>query len=45
MLDDQSSIKVAQYYTQLPDKKLLAEKLQKAIIVAREHYVEKTALK
>ena len=45
ILDDQSSIKVAQYYTQLPDKKLLAEKLQKAIIVAREHYAERNVLK
>ena len=45
ILDDQSSIKVAQYYTQLPDKKLLAEKLQKAIIVAREHYAERNILK
>ena len=26
MLDDDSSIKVAQYYTQLPDKRVLAEK-------------------
>ncbi len=38
MLDDNSPIKVAQYYTQLPDKKLLAEKLKKAIAIAREHY-------
>jgi hypothetical protein len=41
MLDDNSPIKVAQYYTQLPDKKLLAEKLRKAIAIAREHYQEK----
>lgn len=40
MLDDNSPIKVAQYYTQLPDKKLLAEKLQKAIAIAREQYME-----
>ena len=40
MLDDNSPIKVAQYYTQLPDKKLLAEKLQRAIAIAREHYLE-----
>ena len=40
MLDDNSPIKVAQYYTQLPDKKLLAEKLQKAIAIAREQYLE-----
>ncbi len=40
MLDEDSPIKVAQYYTQLPDKKLLAEKLQRAIAIAREHYAE-----
>ena len=40
MLDEQSPIKVAQYYTQLPDKKILAEKLQRAIAIAREHYNE-----
>jgi predicted nuclease of restriction endonuclease-like (RecB) superfamily len=34
---EESEIKVAQYYTQLPDKKLLSEKLQKAIAVAREN--------
>lgn len=38
MLDDESPIKVAQYYTKLPDKKLLSEKLRKAIAIAREHY-------
>lgn len=37
MLED-SNIKVAQYYTQLPDKNLLSEKLHKAIAIAREHY-------
>ena len=31
----ESPIKVAQYYTQLPDKKTLREKLQRAIAVAR----------
>jgi predicted nuclease of restriction endonuclease-like (RecB) superfamily len=36
MLED-SPIKVAQYYTQLPDKKVLKEKLQRAIAIAREH--------
>lgn len=41
MLDEDSPIKVAQYYTQLPDKKLLAEKLQRAIAIAREHCAEK----
>ena len=41
MLDDESPIKVAQYYTQLPDRKVLAEKLQRAIAIAREHYTER----
>ncbi|MBO7143266.1 MAG: DUF1016 family protein [Salinivirgaceae bacterium] len=41
MLEENSPIKVAQYYTQLPDKKLLAEKLQRAIAIAREHFVER----
>ena len=40
MLDEDSPIKVAQYYTQLPDKKLLSEKLQRAIAIAKEHYAE-----
>ena len=40
MLED-SNIKVAQYYTQLPDKKLLSEKLQRAIAIARENYTNK----
>ena len=40
MLDETSPIKVAQYYTQLPDKKVLAEKLQRAIAIAREHFIE-----
>lgn len=40
MLDENSPIKVAQYYTQLPDKQLLAEKLQRAIAIAKEHVVE-----
>ena len=38
MLDEDSPIKVAQYYTKLPDKKLLSEKLQRAIAIAKEHY-------
>jgi predicted nuclease of restriction endonuclease-like (RecB) superfamily len=38
---EESNVKVAQYFTQLPDKKLLAEKLQRAIAIAREHYGEK----
>ena len=40
MLDEDSPIKVAQYYTKLPDKKILSEKLQKAIAVAREYHHE-----
>lgn len=39
MLED-SNIKVAQYYTQLPDKKLLGEKLHRAIAIAKEKYAE-----
>lgn len=35
---EESSIKVAQYFTQLPDKKILKEKLQKAIAIARENH-------
>ncbi len=38
MLDEDSPIKVAQYYTKLPDKQLLSEKLRKAIAIARENY-------
>ena len=41
MLEEDSPIRVAQYYTQLPDKKILAEKLQRAIAIAREHYAER----
>lgn len=41
MLDDDSPIKVAQYYTKLPDKQLLTEKLRKAIAIAREHFSNK----
>ncbi len=40
MLDENSPIKVAQYYTQLPDEKTLSEKLQRAIAIAREHQKE-----
>lgn len=36
MLED-GDIKVAQYFTQLPDKKTLSDKLHKAILVAREN--------
>jgi predicted nuclease of restriction endonuclease-like (RecB) superfamily len=38
---DEGDIKVAQYYTQLPNKQLLKEKLQRAIAIAREHCNEK----
>ena len=34
---EESNIKVAQFFTQLPDKKVLSEKLHKAIAVAREN--------
>lgn len=37
MLDD-GNIKVAQYFTQLPDKKILSEKLNKAIAIAKENF-------
>lgn len=35
MLDNNDQIKVAEYITQLPDKKLLEQKLQKAIAIAQ----------
>jgi hypothetical protein len=35
---EDNNIRVAQYYTQLPDKQLLSEKLQRAIAIAKEHY-------
>lgn len=38
---EESNVKVAQYFTQLPDKKLLSEKLQRAIAIAREQYANK----
>ena len=41
MLDEKSPIKVAQYYTKLPDKKLLAEKLKRAVAIAREELAER----
>ena len=41
MLDENSPVKVAQYYTQLPDKTVLAEKLKKAVAIAEEHYRER----
>jgi predicted nuclease of restriction endonuclease-like (RecB) superfamily len=35
---EESNIKVAQYYTELPDKNILLDKLHRAIAIAREHY-------
>ena len=40
MLDDDSDIRVAQYYTELPSKELLSDRLQRAIAIAREHQIE-----
>ena len=37
MLDNDEHIKVAEYYTQLPEKKLLLEKLEKAIQIAENN--------
>ena len=37
---EERNIKVAQYFTQLPDKKLLSEKLQKAIAIAKENQIK-----
>lgn len=37
MLEEDSPVRVAQYYTKLPDKKLLSEKLQRAIAIAKEY--------
>lgn len=37
MLDNNEQIKVASYLTQLPDKKLLLEKLEKAIAIAQNN--------
>lgn len=39
MLED-GSIKVAQYYTQLPNKKVLSEKLHKAIAIAKQNHTK-----
>ena len=41
MLEEDSQVKVAQYYTKLPDKKLLSEKLQRAIAIAKEYQLNK----
>ena len=40
MLDADSDIRVAQYYTDLPSKEILADRLQRAIAIAREHQAE-----
>ncbi len=37
MLEEDSPVKVAQYYTKLPDKRLLSERLQRAIAIAKEY--------
>jgi len=37
MLED-GNIKIAQYYTQLPNKKTLSDKLNKAIATAKQNY-------
>lgn len=44
MLDESSPIKVAQYYTQLPDKKQLALRLQRAIAIARDYQSKNSGL-
>ena len=41
MLDEDSDIRVAQYYTDLPSKEVLADRLQRAIAIAREHQADK----
>ena len=38
MLDNNEQIKVAEYITQLPEKKVLLEKLEKAIAIAENNY-------
>lgn len=45
MMDEKSDIRVAQYFTQLPDQKLLADKLQRAIAIAREKQQEQQSNK
>lgn len=40
MLDADNDIRVAQYYTDLPSKEILADRLQRAIAIAREHQAE-----
>jgi len=41
MLED-GNIRVAQYFTQLPDKKILSEKLHKAIAIAKQNHQNNT---
>ncbi len=41
MLDETSPVKVAQYYTQLPDKQVLAQRLQRAIAIAKQNQITK----
>ena len=40
----ESPVKVAQYYTQLPDKKTLREKLQRAIAISKAYHTENKIL-
>lgn len=42
---DEDNIRVAQYFTQLPDQKLLVDKLQRAIAIAREKQQEQLSNK
>lgn len=41
MMDEKSDIRVAQYFTQLPDQKILSNKLQRAIAIAKEKQLER----
>ena len=36
----QVDIRVAQYYTELPSKEVLLDRLQRAIAIAWEHHIE-----
>lgn len=38
---DESGIKVAQYYTELPDRKILKSQLQKQLAIARKRIDDK----
>ncbi len=44
MLEEDSPVKVAQFYTKLPDKKILSEKLQRAITIAKEYQRDRNKL-